>query len=581
MPRIPVYESNILPKSTITQTGLQPARIDNPIPQAIAEIGQTIGNIGEMIYKRELQHREEDKKVYLLDKATTIETALSDFHTKIAEAKSPDEIINIYNDFSDYKKQSLDKNNLSLENISNDTPLDKRMHQIGGFTSDEIATYQLNLIRAFNNYDAKLAAITATARDTRAVQAGQATTNIATLGWIDGVLTRDQVKAKIVDAYSFVKNAPIHIANEIQRTTVTYLNDAFDKENIDIINAFNKGAFNKDLMGATGDHGLINQLRDRSTKVQNEIDINNKYNQVKTKYGNDFEKAMQDVRNDKSLPLSQQKSVLAILRTEQNDYDESINKEKRDGHETDMNNIYGAINNKRPKDALKFTRGSVWLNEHEKNTIYKSLEEGSDPFKKTDGGTALNIYNNIMADKYPEDYRFSAIPGVLNRQDAEHFTELNKQMHKEDITARKEAMRYIQKTIITGGGGKIDWQFNADGSINMNTNASPDLQQKAYKATKELNDTLDHGLRNKKNLRDMVTPGNPDYIVDKVIMGNSPSFKDSVSAQLQKLKLTDLFKQVKGFKTTEDAVNYLMNTYGYNKTQAIDLVRQGHKSGYY
>ncbi len=371
-----------------------------------------------------------------------------------------------------------------------------------------------------------------------------------------------------------VKNENIVIANEIQRATVDYLNDAFDKGNIAVIDAFNKGEFNKELMGSTGDRSSINQFRDKAV-----IEI--KYNQVKTKHGNDFVAAMQNVRNDKKLSLQQQKSVLAILRTEQNDYDKSLNKEKRLGHETDINNIYGAINNKKTKDALKLTRESVWLNEHEKNTIYKSLEEGNDPFKKTDGGTALNIYNNIMSDKYPEDYRFTAIPGVLNIKDAEHFTELNKQMHKEDITARKEAMRYIQKTIIQGGGGKIDWQFNPDGSIIMNTNASPDLQQKAYRATNELNTVLDQGIKKGKNLRDMTTPGNPDFIVDKVIMGNSPSFKDSVSAQVQKLKMVDLWNQIKGFKTTEDAINYLMNTYGYSKTQAIDIVKQGHINGYY
>lgn len=270
MPRIPQYSTSVPVRSVAPITGLQPARIENPIPGAIGQLGQVIGNIGEMIYKRELQHQEEDKKVFLLSDATDTEKGLLTIDTKIAEAKTPDDIINIYqDDFKNFKKQKLEGNSLALENISKDTALGKRIHQIGGFTEDEIATYKLKLSNAFDHYDAKLSKIVAEARDTRGVQIAQDATNTVILGWIDGIYTHKEVKEIITEAYfdSNVKNASIHIANEIQKATITYLNDAFDKEKTDVIDAFNKGVFNKDLMGSAGDKGELNHFRDLETSL--------------------------------------------------------------------------------------------------------------------------------------------------------------------------------------------------------------------------------------------------------------------------------------------------------------------------
>ena len=584
-PRIPVIESRLPVESPVPATGQRSVSGWSPLPAALDEIGKAVGNLGQAIYQRELKHREEDKKTYIEQyESENVVKPLNNFLIDMA-GKQGSDVLDVWRNVQEFQKDLIAKDPTDLANISKTDYLGKRMHDIGGFTENEKIGIRLGLQGAIEKFNVRLAEKVAEARNLVKVQTSQEKVSDAILSMQQGVLTLDEVIGSIeviYDGKGFGKEEKnIYVKNEIQRATVAFLDQAMDDGNMNVVNEIIEGKYNAQLMGAQGDVRIVNQYRSMALQAKASIVVDTKYNQMKLKYGNNFEAMMKDVREDKSLSLSQQKSVLATIRTEQNDFDEINHKAEKQGHDNDIDTIYGFINQKKSKAALKATRDSHFLDEREKAVIYDKLENGDNPFSKSDPATTMEIYNRIMGGQYAEDYRFSASPGVLNIKDAEHFTELNKQMHKEDITARKDATRYIQKSIIQGGGGKIAWSFNADGSISMDTNASPELQRKAYNASKELNNALDEGVRKGKNIRDMVTPGTPDYVVDKVIMGNSPSFKDSVSSRVQKLKKGDLWNEIKGFKTTEDAVNYLINTYGYSKTQATDLVREGHRAGYF
>lgn len=403
MPTIPIGRSQISSiDSPLPTTGLSPGQAIDPLGKAIGDIGNTIGNIGEVIYKRVQVQQTEDKKIFALDYNTKIEKTALSFATRFEEEPDPEKQLGIFQEFTQFHKNTIDdkKNGLSLDNISPDTPMGKRMTQIGGFSEDELKLNQLQLSSKLEHYYLKYAGVAADARNTLIVQSGQDVTNTVTLGLMQGFYTPDEAKVAIASAFQGAKNAPVLIKNEIQRSTIDYLNNAFDKGDQGVINAFNKGVFNQDLLGAAGDKGQINIFRDKAKAAEEEIGVENLYTQMKAKHGYDFEAAMTEVR-EKKLPIKQQKSVLAILRTEKNDFDESNNQAKSLGKENDRNKIWGAINQKNNKYALQSTRKSEWLDEHEKSVIYnhieKSSEAGGNEYK-TNKKTYANIATDLSSD---------------------------------------------------------------------------------------------------------------------------------------------------------------------------------------
>lgn len=265
MPRIPTYQANIPVKSGNVETGL---RMTDATPiaeyalghlaQAFDFAGDTAQAVADAVYKRELKSREEDKKVYALDDATKAEQEALEVGKQIDEAPDPDTKITIYNAWKKRLEEIMKPDRFSIDKIGDNTPLQQRIKQTGGFTENEVVEMQARLANTLGHYDARYAKLIVDAKQTRNVQIAQGKTTTSLLGLLDGVKTLDEVKADIVDAYgTTVQNPQVHIAEEIKRVTIDYLNDAFRKENNDVIEQFNKGFYNKDLMGAEDDKGAI------------------------------------------------------------------------------------------------------------------------------------------------------------------------------------------------------------------------------------------------------------------------------------------------------------------------------------
>ena len=302
MPRIPTYQAQIPVKSGVPTIGLQPAYADTAIPQAIGQVGKAIGQVGkefesiaDMVYKREIQRREEDRKVFLLQDATEKEQQALEVGKAIDEAANPDDKINIYNTWKTSLKDALDPQRFSLENIGDDTPLKQRIKQTGGVPENEILSYQARLTNALGHFDAKYAGLIVDATQTRNVMVADAKTNTSLEALLDGTIDFDKIKADIVDAYSTtVKNPQIHIAKKIQQVTEVFLEKAFDEGRQDIINEFNKGTYNKELIGLDGDKNKINHFRDLEKLLVKAKKIDDR--QAETDKKNAFiESGLQDV----------------------------------------------------------------------------------------------------------------------------------------------------------------------------------------------------------------------------------------------------------------------------------------------
>ncbi|MFZ2937652.1 MAG: hypothetical protein WA066_02985 [Candidatus Omnitrophota bacterium] len=491
-----------------------------PDIEALGNVGKAIGQLGQAIFVRAEKQKQEDKQAYLLEDASKTELNLLQLTKNMEEAKTYDEVFDTYSAFNEYKNQVLDKNYLSLDNIDTETSLGKRIRQLNGFTDNEKIAYQNHLVSTLNSYDSKLSSIVAGARDTRNVEIGQKVKNTSTLAWINGTATREQVREAITVGFSTAKNASVHIAEGMKEATIDYLQDAFDKGKIDIINAFNKGEFNQDLMGATGDKNAINFFRDRTGKAISEI-ASNKY--PLEKYDGDLDTVISKLKEDKELNLKGEVLIDTIKRIKDNyatltstlkGEDEQFNREVR-------SNVINAIRDKKIKEAWRIyddarkpdLKGKIHLSEENMTTLYHlidaevdSIASGKDSrFKKTDDKVEAYITKLYFKGKLTTNIVDNLLGNGLSTDDAVKW---NKRAEEGNPTVQR---------LLKNADDLIEREFAAVYERQYEAAFTAEEIQKITTTKQALLINLDRGVTQGKNKEDMLTIGHQDYIVGRII----------------------------------------------------------------
>jgi hypothetical protein len=528
MPKIPTYQNQITVNAPVTTTGLQPANAVTAPEQAIGNIGETFGKIGEMVYQRAQQQQDELGKLFgtelenkLIEKNQEGELAIKS-SKGIDTLKNYDNLVNNHNDLfdtlSDYLNGGPDELGFGyLGERFRQNMTDSQKKEILG----NVEQYNLKRQNAFND---KLATEWQRMKDEGSMKAVEG----YTVGLANGTM---QLDTSLQELNYRVSSGQLSYTHEqyraaVQSLTSTALDKAIDDKDVQMIDGILNGKYNANL----ADDKLINHYRDAATSAKDAYTVNATISEARARFGNDYKSAIKSVLKDESLSMKIRESAVTVLKK----YESAF----KDQNEEQMKLAYGALQKKLYTDGF--------LNMEEARTAV--LQSGLDPRGEygthsflteaehwfnapemrqdnpyDDKHTDMGYFSELMAKANNGELKPNSVQAEPYKLGIGHAELINKV-----INGRfKDVDDYLKREIRDGRNQLLKPML---GSI---TGFEAYSVRDANKFEAKMMEKLDKA-KNADEMKSMLTPGTKDYITQLTIDEARTSMKERVAEEKQK-----------------------------------------------
>ncbi len=521
MPKIPQYESRIPVKSIAPTTGLQPARMESPVPQAIGQLGQVIGNIGEIVYTRAKQQQAEFAKIFDVEVENKLITEHREDELTIMKSEgidslaAYDQLIKRHDEskkkLSDYLKGGEDTFGFGYlgervrQNLSEE---DKTL------IIDNVNQYFLKRQSAFNG---KLATAYQYIKNEGKFKMVEGMTVALT----DGTTILEQALVE-VDKNAIKLNLSYEDKRAvIQTLTKTALEKGLDDENPQMVMDIKAGKYNDEL----GDEKLIDYFRDKAKVVGESIMIESTYNEGKVIFGHNFEAWKKSVQEDNKLSADIKKGIITKIGLDERIYEDEIKTNSKKEYGILQKSLYENKykNLKSFRNAVLSAQYLEPRGDYGKHSILTEAEHWfndpdlrqTNPYdnKHTDMGYFSKMMGKALSGEIkPDDEDIQPKPFKLGIGHSKIIQEAAEGKYKDVEGFLKREIKNGRARILKGIAGQIG-MFD------------PLSVRKANEYESALTETISKA-KNKEEMKEMLTPESPKYIGDELVERFTPTIQD-------------------------------------------------------
>ena len=608
MPRIQQYEKaqiNLPSPVRSAGTGLQLASEDTLTApsRALGQVGSSLGKLGEIVYTRIEQHKDQDRKDSLNYASNVMEDELNVMKKELAEFQTPHEQLDYY----EKKIKPWLKNKEQWGDDPNDLPDDPRYSGVKRNGWGDLGNYFKDKKKAFLSGESlKIAVSMAEVRQLRD-EASAKEKNGRALSKQDGTEeTYIAVGKDLKEYYTPQGNGKpktwnderLEEAEQVQ--AMGFLDKAFEvgNINIEVVNKYLKGKYKDALINIHKPNPNIIEEYDKKARMAKEDwQINTTVEEMTNAYILNPEGTAKKIMGDKTKDPKVKDKILLYLEKNLEQHEENINREQfQEG-----NRVSKMIREKQSVDKiLAFVRNSKTFDDTQKLQYEeKLLKKDGDPFSKSDPVIKAEVRLGILFN--PEEYTETKILSMLNTlpqnkgvglhpDDVAVFTEKRRGLDKEKekdtpfgrAIATLNTLRKENENAIKDSDDKDKAQQLIDNDSKFNDWAEElEKRVKDKKDTEEsyktLNEILKPHFENKsKGLLNRFwnsIKGNITIVpfgifgIGADVEKKSEEIKKQIKAMPEDLKLPS------DIKTTSQAVEWLKKEYKITDEAAIEWVR--------
>jgi hypothetical protein len=410
--------------------------------RALDTLGKEIGSFGEVLFIKAQQHEKQDRdlgqKKLLLD----IENQTGAIYNQFQTAESPQEILRLHDEH--FEKDSITGikslkrlhsfgDDLSRIDSKDDVLLDR--YKKLNLTEQDTAEFKLNREGYLDRVENKITALVAGARfDVFKETVGLVDQSIIN-NVRNGIVDFDDGILGILDnyednGYPESVNAPLR-ESAVQFATKTYLDDEFDKGNIEVIQAVLSGQFDDELNDVYKEEQIVNDFKDKARIAESKVKVdqaNIKYDPEQ--YERDFNALEKDVQADKGLDADEKNKVLQTAQVEinrRNAADQKVITARRTEQKNQYSNLLAEGDT---TSALKYIDDMDDFEDFEKNKMRAELAKGID----------ITADNNALVEK---DFRIR-VEDINHNTDRHEIDKLKSEVL--DAFANSDKKKRISET---------------------------------------------------------------------------------------------------------------------------------------
>jgi len=532
-----------VPKSTTPETGLRPAPVNllTPVPkalgQAVGEVGEFIGKLGQVIYQRAKELDAKAIKMGAEEGLTDYINIESQYAQRLELAETPEEKLNVIKERNEWVATYKDWSDLSALDEEKLGYFGRRLKKLG-WTPEALFEYQIKLQKVRNQYDEYFAKAAAQNIKTLKVQLYQTRKNIEKYNMLH-IYKEDGSGSSLNTAINkIIDQESPHREQHIQELTTTFIDAVSGRigtpeerpYDAKILEDVIKGVYDNKFVDAD-----ILKYHDKAKKALEEKQITDIITEKQNAYFDNPQEVTNQIRKDKSISVEAQDKIISALEKRLNQYEENKTRAKLN----DKDRIAVLEKEGKRQEALNFLRNSPNFTPAEKTKEEKDILEGKYIIPRRDEKVFADIFEAVDKVTTEKDLlkikrqiRNALERGEIDRDDEKFFNDEIINIKKPEIRAMwQEVDKYIDSMITRPDAFK-------------SMPVIPEIGIARSKAKKEIREIVNRAKS--EDISDILNTNDPNSEINKIVN------KYFISVQEYGQKFKDYLKRQTKPETIEE-----------------------------